>query len=53
MKMTMFRGFERPDMIFKWFKLDELNDINLKPDCLKQLLKHIPSNPEHVVCRSE
>lgn len=48
-----FRGFKRLEMIFKWFKLDELGDINLKPDCLKQLLKHIPNNPKHVVCQSE
>ncbi len=48
-----FHGFERPDMIFKWFKLNELGDINLKPDCLKQLLNQIPSNTEHIVRRTE
>ena len=48
-----FHGIERPDIIFKWFKLDELNDINIKPDCLKQLLNQIPSSLEHVVCRTE
>lgn len=47
-----FRGLERQDVIFKWFKLDEIGDINLKPDCLKQLLNQIPNNPEHVVCRT-
>ncbi|MGY5873675.1 MAG: hypothetical protein RTV72_15610 [Candidatus Thorarchaeota archaeon] len=38
--------------IFKWFKLEDLEDVNLKPDCLKELLKDIPDNPVHVVCRS-
>ena len=46
-----FRGNDRPDRIFKWFKLDKLSDINLKPDCMNQLLNNIPSNPEHVVNR--
>jgi hypothetical protein len=48
-----FRGFKRPDMIFKWYKLEELSDIKLKPDCLKQLLNKIPIHPEHIVYRTD
>ncbi|MHA1136296.1 MAG: NUDIX hydrolase [Candidatus Thorarchaeota archaeon] len=48
-----FQGINPQDLFYKWFKLDELSEINLKPDCLKQLLKEIPRNPVHVVCRED
>ncbi|MFW9939813.1 MAG: NUDIX hydrolase [Candidatus Thorarchaeota archaeon] len=46
-----FRGPDPKKRFFKWFKLDEIDNINLYPVCLKQLLNQIPSNPKHVVCR--
>lgn len=48
-----FRSIDSPELIFKWFKLDELSHVDLKPEALKQLLKKIPNNPVHVVCRTE
>ncbi|KXH70193.1 MAG: hypothetical protein AM326_01225 [Candidatus Thorarchaeota archaeon SMTZ-45] len=35
-------------MIFKWFPLEELNKINLKPTILKELLKNLPEYPVHI-----
>jgi ADP-ribose pyrophosphatase YjhB (NUDIX family) len=48
-----FQALHRPDGVFKWFKLDTLDTINLKPDCLLRLMRGIPSHPEHLVCRAE
>ena len=46
-----FPADDRPDRLFKWFKLDELSDVNLKPDCLKNMLNHLPHYPEHIIHR--
>ena len=35
-------------MIFKWFALEELDEINLKPAILKELLKNLPEHPVHI-----
>ena len=55
-----FYGIEddwAPDMIlklvFRWFAPDELDDINLVPVCMKQVLKEIPDHPTVVVNREE
>ncbi len=48
-----FQAMHRPDRIFKWFKLDRLDKITLKPDCLLKLLGQLPNHPEHIVCRAE
>ena len=38
-------------MIFKWFSLDEINNINLKPDILKTILKEIPDQFVRIVTK--
>ncbi|MFW9847737.1 MAG: NUDIX hydrolase [Candidatus Thorarchaeota archaeon] len=45
---------ERPDVkiIFKWFVREELEDLNLVPPILKDLLKEIPDRTKHLVNRS-
>jgi len=48
-----FRAIHRQDGVFRWFKLDEIGDINLKPACLIPRLSHLPSHPEHIVCHAD
>ena len=36
-------------MIFKWFSLDEIEKINLKPGILKKILNEIPDHIVHIV----
>ncbi|MHA2191719.1 MAG: NUDIX hydrolase [Candidatus Thorarchaeota archaeon] len=40
-------------LVFRWFALDELDEINLVPVCMKQILKKIPDHPTVVVNREE
>ncbi len=48
-----FRALHRPDVEFRWFKLDEIESVNLKPACLKPRLSPLPSHPEHLVCHAD
>ncbi|KXH70190.1 MAG: hypothetical protein AM326_01210 [Candidatus Thorarchaeota archaeon SMTZ-45] len=43
----------RLKLVFRWFAPDELDDINLVPVCMKQILKKIPDHPTVVVNREE
>jgi len=36
-------------LIFKWFALEELDNLNLKPAVLKELLRELPDGTVHVV----
>jgi len=36
-------------LIFKWFDISKLNELNLKPSIFIELLKDIPEHPMHVV----
>ena len=36
-------------LILKWFDISKLNELNLKPSILIELLKDIPEHPVHVV----
>jgi 8-oxo-dGTP pyrophosphatase MutT (NUDIX family) len=36
-------------LIFKWFDLDELDELNLKPSVLIELLKNMPEHPVHII----
>ena len=36
-------------LIFKWFDISKLNELNLKPSAFIELLKDIPEHPMHVV----
>ncbi|MHA2141933.1 MAG: NUDIX hydrolase [Candidatus Thorarchaeota archaeon] len=40
-------------LVFRWFAPDELDDINLVPVCMKQVLKKMPDYPTVVVNREE
>jgi ADP-ribose pyrophosphatase YjhB (NUDIX family) len=44
---------KRLKLVFRWFASDELDDINLVPVCMKQILKKIPDHPTVVVNREE
>ncbi|WP_164669566.1 NUDIX hydrolase [Virgibacillus doumboii] len=46
-----FYGEEGDRLIYQWVPLDELDDIVLYPEFLKESLKRIPEQPEHVVVR--
>lgn len=34
---------------FKWFKLNEIDDLNIKPKNLINKLKNVPENQEHIL----
>ena len=45
-----FKGREGElDLIFKWFKIDQLKDIKLYPSFLRSKLRDIKSYPEHII----
>jgi ADP-ribose pyrophosphatase YjhB (NUDIX family) len=45
-----FKGREgNLDLIFKWFKIDQLKDIKLYPSFLGSKLQDIKSYPEHII----
>ncbi|MFX0009573.1 MAG: NUDIX hydrolase [Candidatus Hermodarchaeota archaeon] len=49
-KNNSFKGKEgKLDLIFKWFKLDQLKDIRLYPTFLQYKLRDIKSYPEHII----
>jgi ADP-ribose pyrophosphatase YjhB (NUDIX family) len=39
------------ELIMRWFKLDELNDIILYPEFLRESLNAIPESIEHIIHR--
>lgn len=48
----IFEGTESTTrLLFKWFKINELEDVELYPRFLRTALRNIPSNTEHVVVR--
>jgi ADP-ribose pyrophosphatase YjhB (NUDIX family) len=42
-------GEKEIELICKWYSLNELDNVNLKPSFLIDALKHIPDNIEHIV----
>ena len=38
-------------ILFRWFSLDHLEHVNLKPAFLKTLLRDPPTSPQHLVIR--
>jgi ADP-ribose pyrophosphatase YjhB (NUDIX family) len=40
-------------LIFKWFDSSNLDNVNLKPSILKNLLKELPEHPIHVIHHAE
>lgn len=37
--------------VYRWFELSELQNINIKPDCAKDILKDIPTHTQHYINR--
>ena len=47
---TSFKGREgNLELIFKWFRIDQLKDIRLYPSFLRSKLRDIKSYPEHII----
>ena len=44
-----FNGPEGERLIYKWFNIDELNNINIKPGFLKEKLKSLPNYPDQII----
>lgn len=39
------------DAVYKWFELDKIGGLTIKPDCSKTILKNIPNQMIHMVNR--
>jgi hypothetical protein len=39
------------ELYFQWKPVDELASLDLKPSCLKQMLRKLPEHAEYVVHR--
>lgn len=48
-KKDMFNGIEGERLVYKWFDIDELDDLNVKPKFLKLNLKCLPESMEHII----
>lgn len=46
-----FNGLEGERLIYKWFTVNELNELNIKPDFLKEKLMYLPNSPSHIIHR--
>jgi len=44
-----FNGPEGERLIYKWFNIDKLNSIDIKPGFLKEKLKALPNYPEQII----
>lgn len=45
----VFNGTEGERLIYKWFDIDELNNIDIKPDFLKEKLQSLPNYPDQII----
>ncbi|MCJ0930695.1 NUDIX domain-containing protein [Virgibacillus halodenitrificans] len=46
-----FYGEEGDRLIYKWIPLEDLHNIQLRPEFLKTALKEIPTKPEHIIIK--
>lgn len=46
-----FYGIEGEKLIYKWASTEELNEVTLYPEFLKEKLKDIPNHSEHIVIK--
>ena len=46
-----FDGLEGERLIYKWFDINELNNVNIKPSFLKEKLLCLPNSTEHIIHR--
>lgn len=46
-------ALDNKNVIYKWFELDDLNNIEIKPDCSKSILENIPEQIIHLVNREK
>lgn len=49
---TKMEGFDKFRLFFKWFSVDSLGELNLKPDFLKTKIPTIGESVRHIVQRS-
>ena len=50
-KEDAFNGIEGERLIYKWFKFDELNNLNIKPSFLREKLMCLPNRTNHIIYR--
>jgi ADP-ribose pyrophosphatase YjhB (NUDIX family) len=48
-----FFGLEGERLLYKWFLINELEEIELYPEFLKAGLKRLPGTPEHVIIKQD
>ena len=46
-----FNGIEGKRLIYKWFQLNELNKLNIKPSFLREKLLCLPKHTNHMINR--
>lgn len=44
-----FNGLEGERLIYKWFTVNELQELNIKPSFLKERLMCLPDSPSHII----
>ncbi|MEG0074138.1 MAG: NUDIX domain-containing protein [Clostridia bacterium] len=44
-----FCGIEGEKYIFKWFAIDELKNLDLRPDCIKEYLQDSKKEYKHII----
>lgn len=42
---------DNSDAIYRWFDLDEISNVPLKPDCSREILNNITQNIQHYINR--
>jgi 8-oxo-dGTP pyrophosphatase MutT (NUDIX family) len=46
-----FHGNEGERLVYRWVAIEEIDQIELYPQFLREELKNIPANPQHIVVR--
>jgi hypothetical protein len=42
----------KQDLHFKWFNINEITEMEIKPSILSELLQEIPEYPKHVILKA-
>lgn len=46
-----FYGIEGERLLYKWTPFEELDEVSLYPEFLKEEIRDIPNNPKHIVVK--